>query len=459
MCGQAGPATVPLQYAGRHQHRRREIVGELFHPVASCVARLFVVRGWHRVPGEDVKQLVCEIEMTAAGHFTPCDQDCIQFRKTAGRPRDAGLRVHHEHQDCEFPFHHFAQTRRRDIAQGEFYRESFAGMRFLETGLPAEPKRPAHKRGAVSHLRCQIPECSDPASGSAFVRCELASLNPGVSPAEAALPDQQKRIREVFQGSTQHLACAHQFVGGYSPDARLYGRDSLSILEAEETVSPSDYSRRISGVPCQIATCGARFRNAAIQRPARRSYVASWPACNPGVPFSKLSQLTACPAKPAEAALPDQQKRIREVFQGSTQHLACAHQFVGGSPVGRAMAPRARTAKSGAEIPACAAHRAPPRPSYRRRRAPHTGRDSLSILEAEETGKAVLGELALFAQRIDACADGRLRRARWNSCTFWHATIICKPCHVCRPALGGFTSGGGWWLDEGKVTGSGGRWG
>ena len=236
MCGQAGPATVPLQYAGRHQHRRREIVGELFHPVASCVARLFVVRGWHRVPGKDVKQLVCEIEMTAAGHFTPCDQDCIQFRKTAGRPRDAGLRVHHEHQDCEFPLHHFAQTRRRDIAQGEFCCESFAGMHgFLETGLPAEPKRPAHKRGAVSHLRCQIPECSDPASGSAFVSCELASLNPGVSPAEAALPDQQKRIREVFQGSTQHLACAHQFVGGYSPDARLYGRDSLSILEAEET--------------------------------------------------------------------------------------------------------------------------------------------------------------------------------------------------------------------------------
>ena len=65
---------------------RGEGVGELLHAVPAGFPRSFGVLGRHGIPGQDVEQLVGEIEVTAAGEFTPGDQDGVQLRKTTGRP-------------------------------------------------------------------------------------------------------------------------------------------------------------------------------------------------------------------------------------------------------------------------------------------------------------------------------------------------------------------------------------
>ena len=80
-----------------------------------------------------MEQLVGQIEVTAAGDFTPRDQDGVQLRKTTCRPGDVVLRVDHEDQDAELPLHGLAQPCRRHVAEPEFGREPLAGThRVLE---------------------------------------------------------------------------------------------------------------------------------------------------------------------------------------------------------------------------------------------------------------------------------------------------------------------------------------
>ena len=86
------------------------------------------MRWGHRLPRKDVKQLMSEIEVTAPRGFVARDQDGIQFRKTAGRTRDAALRFDDQDQDAEFPLHDLAQAVCRDIAKGELGREPLTGL-------------------------------------------------------------------------------------------------------------------------------------------------------------------------------------------------------------------------------------------------------------------------------------------------------------------------------------------
>ena len=182
-----------------------------------------------------MKQLVGKVEVAATGDFVPRNQDGIEFRKTAGSPRDAALRIDHEDQDGEFPLQDFAQAGGGDIAKAEFGGEPFTGQHgILEAGPPAEPKRPAHERHTASHPWCQIPESGDPASGSAFVGRKPLTLDAGMPPAESAFADQQEGIDKVLQGSVERLDREHQLFRRHSPDARLYGRYGLPILETEQ---------------------------------------------------------------------------------------------------------------------------------------------------------------------------------------------------------------------------------
>ncbi len=54
--------------------------------------------GRHRVPGEDVEELVRQIEMAAARDLMAIDQHDIEFRQAAGRAGNALERIDHEHQ-------------------------------------------------------------------------------------------------------------------------------------------------------------------------------------------------------------------------------------------------------------------------------------------------------------------------------------------------------------------------
>ena len=84
--------------------------------------------GRHGVPGEDVEELVTEVEMTPSRDLLAIDQDYIQFRQPAGRARNAVEGIHHQHQDAELPLHDFNETRGRHFAELEFGHETFARL-------------------------------------------------------------------------------------------------------------------------------------------------------------------------------------------------------------------------------------------------------------------------------------------------------------------------------------------
>ena len=90
-------------------------------PATPCHAIPFLRRPLTKnssvAAGQDVKQLVGEIEVTAACHFAAGDQDGVQLRKATGRPGDVAIRIDHENQDAELPLHGFAQPRRRCVAK------------------------------------------------------------------------------------------------------------------------------------------------------------------------------------------------------------------------------------------------------------------------------------------------------------------------------------------------------
>ena len=70
-----------------------------------------------------MKQLVCQIEMTAPIDLVAGDQHRVQLRQAACRAGNPPMRVYHENQDAEFPFHDIAKAHRRHIAQAELRNE------------------------------------------------------------------------------------------------------------------------------------------------------------------------------------------------------------------------------------------------------------------------------------------------------------------------------------------------
>ena len=81
---QVRPTAGSLQCANGHEQRCREVVGKLLHAIAAGLPGFFRVLWRHGVPGEEVKQLVGQVEVTPPGDFAVCDQHRVQFRQTAG---------------------------------------------------------------------------------------------------------------------------------------------------------------------------------------------------------------------------------------------------------------------------------------------------------------------------------------------------------------------------------------
>ena len=233
--GQPRPIREPLQDAARHQNCPGEVVGQLLDAIAAGLPRFFAMLGRHRIPGEDVEQLVGEIEMPAAGDFAARDQHRVQLGQAAGRSRDAVACVDHEHHDAEIPLYYLGEARRRFVPETELGGEPISCLHgILETGMTGESEGPAHERSLAPDPRRQEPERGDPASGVAFVLFEPPCIDAGLAPGKEAFADQKKRIGEVFQGSAELFDREHQFLRSNAPEAGLDGRNGLSIPEAEK---------------------------------------------------------------------------------------------------------------------------------------------------------------------------------------------------------------------------------
>src|SRR5205807_7377109 len=124
-----------------HQERGRKTVGELLDAVLALLGRILDVLRRHRVPGEDVEELVCKIEMASARGLTAIDQHGIERRQAAGGARHALEGVHHENEHAKLALHHVRQASRRNIPQLEFVREALASDgRFLVAVALRDPE-------------------------------------------------------------------------------------------------------------------------------------------------------------------------------------------------------------------------------------------------------------------------------------------------------------------------------
>ena len=80
----------------RHKRSRGETVRELLDPVTTKVDGSLYMRGGHRVPSQDVEQLVCEIETVSSRNFPARDQHHVEFQEAARRARNPSVGVHHD---------------------------------------------------------------------------------------------------------------------------------------------------------------------------------------------------------------------------------------------------------------------------------------------------------------------------------------------------------------------------
>ena len=161
--GELGPGAGRLQRGSRHEQCGGETVGKLLDAIAAGFARLFGMVGGHRVPCEDVEQLVGEIEMTTSFDLVTCDQHGIEFGKPAGSAGDAVMGVHREDEDAEFAFHDVDQAGCGCVAKTELGGEALAGQHgVLEARVSGEAERSSHKRGLASELCCQGTVRGDP---------------------------------------------------------------------------------------------------------------------------------------------------------------------------------------------------------------------------------------------------------------------------------------------------------
>ena len=179
------PTAEPRERVGRHQHRRRKMVGKLLDTAAARLSRLLQMLGRHRVPGQDVKQLVRQIEMTPTLHLVACDQHRVELRQTACRAGDPPIRVDHENQDAQLPFHDFRKARRRRIAETELRNEPFPGAhRVLEARAPAKTEHAAHERRLAPDLGRQGAVRGNPAARPAFTGFQPLHVDTGLTPGE-----------------------------------------------------------------------------------------------------------------------------------------------------------------------------------------------------------------------------------------------------------------------------------
>ena len=85
------PAAEPRARVDRHQHRRRKTVGKLLDTAAARLSRLLQVLGRHRVPGQDMKQLVRQVEMAPALHLKAGDRPGPRRFRTADATTPPGV--------------------------------------------------------------------------------------------------------------------------------------------------------------------------------------------------------------------------------------------------------------------------------------------------------------------------------------------------------------------------------
>src|SRR5258706_7347744 len=95
--------------------------------------------GWHGVPGEDVKELMPEIEMTPARDLATIDQHHIQFREAAGSARNALEGIHHQHQYAELLLHDLDEAGSRHVAELGLRGGTLARLHCVFVALLARP--------------------------------------------------------------------------------------------------------------------------------------------------------------------------------------------------------------------------------------------------------------------------------------------------------------------------------
>lgn len=177
------PVSEPGKRVSRHQHRRGKVVGKLFDAVAARLSRLLPVLGWHRVPRQEVKQLVRQIELAPTLHLVAGDEHRVQLRQSACRAGDPPVRVDHQNEDAELAFHDIRKARRRDVAEAELRDEPFAGANgVLETRAPGKPERAAHERCLAPDLGRQGAVRGDPAARPSFTGFQLLHVDAGLAP-------------------------------------------------------------------------------------------------------------------------------------------------------------------------------------------------------------------------------------------------------------------------------------
>ena len=177
------PSPEPGERVSRHQHRRGKIVGKLLDTAAARLSRLLQVLGRHRVPGQEMKQLVRQIEMAPTFHLVAGDQHRVQLRQAACRAGDSAVRVDHQNEDAKLAFHDVRKARRRDVAEAELRSEPFPGANgLLETRAPEKPERAAHERRLAPDLGHERAVRGDPAARPLFTGFQLLHVHAGLTP-------------------------------------------------------------------------------------------------------------------------------------------------------------------------------------------------------------------------------------------------------------------------------------
>jgi Domain of unknown function (DUF6362) len=170
---------LPIRHSARARPSAsappRRNYGELLDAVAADLPGLLRVLRRHRIPGEDVEQLVRQIEVAPARHLVAIDQHYVQLRQTAGGTRDSLEGIDHEHENAELALHHLGQTPGRHVAQIELGREALASLhRILETRMARQAEGAAQQWARSPNLGSDRPEGCDPAARIALIGAEHA---------------------------------------------------------------------------------------------------------------------------------------------------------------------------------------------------------------------------------------------------------------------------------------------
>ena len=110
------------------------------------------------------------------------------------------MRVHHENEDSQLPFHDIRKAHRRHIAETELGGEPLPGpYGLLETGSPYQTKGTAHERRLAPDLRRQRAEHRNPAARPALVGFKVLHVDTGLTPRKTPFAGEQEGIDEVLE--------------------------------------------------------------------------------------------------------------------------------------------------------------------------------------------------------------------------------------------------------------------